>query len=94
MSPFITYVLIVCMAAYGIVLLIDGITAQTMKSVFLQTAGLGGVFLLLHITVDFPTPRRTFGGMMPAGVVALMLGCTTLGIAAHYVFYLENKPWS
>ncbi len=94
MSPFITYALIAFMAAYGLVLAVDLVSRRAWKPVLLQVGILGLVIVLLHLAVDFPIPRRAFGGAAPLIAVVIMLVCTILGMAAQHVFYMEDRGFS
>jgi hypothetical protein len=94
MTPFITYTLLAFMAAYGVVLLVELIATRSIKRFAVQAVLLGLVFVLLHVTVNFPTPRRAFGGASLLAAVALILVCTILGMAAQFIFSMGESRWS
>jgi hypothetical protein len=94
MPPFITYMLLVFMAAYGVVLLVELVTTRRLQRFAVQVVLLGLVFVLLHVTVNFPTPRRAFGGASLLATVALMLVCTILGMAAQSIVSMGESRWS
>ena len=94
MSVFITYVLASAMIGYAVVLLIDLVVTRARRRVLIQAGGLAAVILLLHVTLDFPNPKQSFGGTMQFTALVIMLVATVFGMAAHYGFYMEPKKFA
>ncbi len=93
MTPFITYTLLGFMGLYLLILLHELITSRAVKRVLAQTLILCVVFVVLHLAVDFPIPKQAFGGASPAWTVVIVLVCTILGMAAHGVFFLQERAF-
>jgi drug/metabolite transporter (DMT)-like permease len=89
MSPFITYTLITFMVTYVVLLAVDLVVRRAVKSVLAQAVILGLLIIVLHLTVEFPTPKQAFGGASPLFAV-----CVILGMAAHYGFYMGENRFS
>jgi hypothetical protein len=94
MSPFVTYALALFMAIYAIVLAVDLFRRRDFRRTILQAVALAVAFLVLHLTVGFPTPVRAFGGASPVVTVAATFVCVVLGIAADVVYRLGDAPFS
>jgi len=94
MTPFITYILLAFMVAYGVVLLVELVVTRRIKHFAVQAVLLGLVFVLLHTTMNFPTPKKPFGGASLLAAVILVLICTILGMAAQSIFYMGDSRLS
>ena len=91
MSPIITYTLLIFMALYGLIIIVELLVSRAAKRFIVQTALLLAVFILLNLTTGFPATRQAFGGVSPIVSIGIMFVCILLGIAAHYFFQLKGK---
>ena len=90
MSPIVTYILLLFMGLYALVVLVELALSHAIKPFLVQVTALAALFALLNLTTGFPQPKRAFGGVSPITAIGLMFLCTLLGIAAHYIFFLKG----
>lgn len=91
MSKFYTYLMILLIGLFLFILIIDLIKNKNIKQFIIQSIILILVILFLKITIGFPRPIIGFGDVSPLVNIGIMFVCTILGIAAHYIYYLENE---
>lgn len=94
MSPLFTYLVLLAIVVYGLILLIELVRSRQIKSVLLQMSLLVGVGLFLHFFAGFPTPstRQSFGTTIdPLYMIGVMFGCIIFGMVANYLFYLKRS---
>lgn len=91
MSPIITYLLILFLGLFGLVIIIELIFSRAVKRFVIQAVILVGVIVFLKVTTGFPAPRVAFGGVTPVIAIGIMFVCTLIGIAAHYYYYMKGK---
>lgn len=92
MSAVFMYTLLLAMGLYLVLILVELFKERSWKRFGIEILILGGVFLLLNLTLGFPTNTvQAFGGISPIRLIGIMFVCTILGVAARYFFYLEGK---
>ena len=93
MSAVVTYLLMLFIALYALLVLAVLLAGRPARGVLGQLVLLAAVVLLLRATTGFPTIREAFGGVSPVAAIGAMMVCTVLGIAAEYFFRLKG-PFS
>lgn len=94
MPPLITYVLLVCIGLYGLIIIADLIISRKIKRGIIEGIILITVVIVLRVATGFPNPIRSFGGLSPLIAIAIMFLCTLFGMSARYIFYQkDNFSW-
>lgn len=91
MIAIVTYLLIVMLGTYGLIIVVEFAFSKNAKQFLIQLAFLFIVVVLLNFTTDFPQIRRSFGGTSPLIAIGIMFLCVAFGITARYVFYLKGE---
>lgn len=91
MAPIITYLLIVFLGLFGLLIIIELVLYRAVTKFIIQTAILLAVIVVLNMTTGFPSVRLAFGGVTSIIIIGIMFLCTLLGIAGHYFYYLKGK---
>jgi hypothetical protein len=91
MSPIVTYLLIIFLGLFALIIIIELIIFRDIKKFVYQTVILVAVIVFLKLTAGFPATRVAFGGVSPVIAIGIMLVCTLFGVAAHYIYYMEGK---
>lgn len=93
MPPFITYLIIAFGALYVVIILVELAVFRAFKRFLVEILILFVFVVILNVTTGFPAPRQAFGGVSPLAAIGIMFICTSLGIAARYVFYMRVFTW-
>ena len=93
MPTIIVYSLVFFIGAYLLTIIVELLVKSSLKRFVLELGIIVGVVLLLHVTTDFPTPRRAFGGVSSLAAIGIMFVCTILGIVGHNFFYYKKVVW-
>src|SRR5271165_2617740 len=91
MPTVITVLLSFFLALLSLIGIIDLLFSRKWKTGLAELGFVVIVAVVLHFTTGYPTSREAFGGSSPLTVIAIMLVCTMLGVAARYFFYLEGE---
>lgn len=91
MSLFFTYLLTFFFGLFFLIIVIELFLIKRIIRFLIQAIILTGVILFLNLTTGYPKPIIGFGGVSPLLNVGIMFICTILGIAADYIFHLEDK---
>jgi hypothetical protein len=86
MSPLITYLLLLFIGLYVVILIADTVVFHRYRSAILQLALIGVLIGVLHATTDFPAVSQAFGGSSPLIAILVMFLGTVFGIIANAVF--------
>ncbi len=82
-----THLLIAAVLVYAVLILFDFLRADKRRVAVIELLLLAAATLFLNRSTGFPTVRVPFGDASVVLTVVLMFICTTLGIAANYLFY-------
>jgi hypothetical protein len=91
MSPIITYLLIIVMAVFALIIILELIFSRSFKKFLIQAVILLVAILILRMATGFPSIRVAFGGVSPVLAIVIMFVCTLFGIGAHYFFYFQGE---
>src|ERR1035441_6482601 len=84
-----------CFATYLAVIVLELVLARRVKHFLIELGAVIAVVILALLINNTFTGRVAFGeGTSPVGTIAWMFLATLLGIAARYLFYVQNGQFS